>query len=338
MSFSISYAIKDLLVLALAIRAYKSSSLTHLGIVVSVLTGFIHTHAPSPYSWLPFSLLVSFYITSSRFTKLKADKKAQLTQHASGGDSSEEDPRNAIQVFANSIVASILIILYRLAKMSTSSSSYSLQEQLLVNNSNSLFETFGETFYTEPQGKVSPLIIGIIAHYCAVSGDTWSSELGILSQSPPRLITTWKICPRGTNGGVSALGLSVAFAAGAMIGLVSSLSLYIVPALYSNTISVVDSARATLLLTLLCSFLGLFGSMLDSLLGALLQESIASVDKNVIIEGLGGGKISGNEKSNWKYKVVSGKNILSNNQVNLITSVITSIVGMILWQSFFSSF
>lgn len=332
MSFSISSTFKNLLVLALALKAYKSSSLTPLGIAASIITGLIHTHTPSPYSWLPFSLLASFYITSSRFTKLKAEIKAQLTQHASG-DSGGEGPRNATQVFANSIVASILIILYTLAKIL-------YQDQSFISNNsnnNNILQTFSQTFYTEPQEKVSPLIIGIIAHYCAVSGDTWSSELGILSQSPPRLITTWKVCPRGTNGGVSTLGLGVAFGAGTMIGLVSSLSLYIVPAfIYSNNIaSVIDTAKATCLFTLLCSFLGLFGSMLDSLMGALLQESIASVDKNVIIEGLGGGKISGNEKSNWKYKVVSGKNILSNNQVNLMTSVITSLVGMAIWACFF---
>ena len=56
----------------------------------------------------------------------------------------------------------------------------------------------------------------------AVNADTWSTELGVLSSTPPRLVSNWKVVERGTSGGVSLLGTASALAGAALIGLLTA--------------------------------------------------------------------------------------------------------------------
>lgn len=306
--------IPDSLVLALALKAYRSHSLTPLGITASIVTGLLHTRYKS---LLPFVLLAAFYLSSSKFTKLKAEIKAKLTTHANG-QAGGEGPRNATQVFANSVTSSILIAIYLILSYYPSISSSWLSDDV---------DSYSQKFLNS-----NILTIGIISHYAAVCADTWSSELGILSSKPPILITTLKPCPKGTNGGVSSLGLSVAIGAGAFIGFLSSPFL-----ISSDQTSIVSYIFSVITTISFFSVIGLFGSVLDSILGATCQQSVVSTEKNLIVEGEGGGKLKPvkSTKDIPEYKIVSGLDILSNNQVNLLTSIITSLVGMTAWYFLF---
>ena len=131
-------------------------------------------------------------------------------------------------------------------------------------------------------------------NYAAVAADTFSSELGILATSKPRLITApWRVVAPGTNGGVTATGI--------MAGLIGSFIIAVTTTALTPFCSADNrkreggsagwalSEQITFMLGI--TAVGLGGSLLDSLLGALLQASVIDIRTGKVIEGQGGGKV-----------------------------------------------
>jgi len=96
----------------------------------------------------------------------------------------------------------------------------------------------------------------------AANADTWATELGVLSKTPPRLITNNRVVEAGTSGGISMLGTSAAFSGAVLIALTGLFAVIFDPSL--------APLRSVPLVPLL-TFAGLFGSLFDSLLGATVQ-------------------------------------------------------------------
>jgi len=65
------------------------------------------------------------------------------------------------------------------------------------------------------------------SHFSTCLADTLASELGILSTFRPLHILTWSPVPKGTNGGVSYLGLTVSALGGLIMGVVGVVDLMI---------------------------------------------------------------------------------------------------------------
>lgn len=151
--------------------------------------------------------------------------------------------------------------------------------------------------------------IAIMASFACVNGDTWASELGVLSKKDPVLITTFKTVPRGTNGGVSAFGLFVSFAGGIFIGLFY----YIGTLLFVDSDLLIDSPPQYPII-LLGGISGFIGSLLDSLLGATMQFSGQTVDGFIT------------EDIEEKVVKISGRKILNNHSVNLLSSLFTALI------------
>jgi uncharacterized membrane protein len=91
----------------------------------------------------------------------------------------------------------------------------------------------------------------------SVNADTWATEIGVLSRKLPRRITDGAIVDKGTSGGVTVLGTFAALAGSIVIVLIGCLS---------------GVVRLSALEFGVISLAGVFGSMVDSLLGATLQS------------------------------------------------------------------
>lgn len=104
------------------------------------------------------------------------------------------------------------------------------------------------------------LFLGVMA---TVTADTWATELGTLSKAAPRLITTGRTVEVGTSGGVSPLGTGVSFVGGLLIGLTAGLLAPLAGLLPWS---------AALPLALAGALSGAAGSLIDSLMGATVQQ------------------------------------------------------------------
>ena len=96
----------------------------------------------------------------------------------------------------------------------------------------------------------------------AANADTWATELGVLSRTAPRLITTFSTVVRGTSGGVTPVG-TLASISGSLLIAACGVGLRPFTDLPGSAQPIQFLAAVTLG--------GLLGSLVDSVLGATLQ-------------------------------------------------------------------
>ncbi|KAG0027485.1 Transmembrane protein 19 [Podila clonocystis] len=285
----------------LAKHGLSKGSLSPSGAVAATVVG-MGTFTNTPYVFS--AVLMTFYLSSSRLTKYKSDIKKKLEEdHKEGGG------RTAIQVFSNGAVGTLIAIAFQYVYWTTESRPVTL-------------------FMSD--WRASTLLFAYLGHYACCNGDTWSSELGILNQGWPTLITSFKKVPPGTNGGVSALGLGASIGGGLLIGVMAALSVLAQQAVettfvwsrskglvgFDKFLAAVDP-KFLFSLILAGAGAGFFGSLLDSVLGATVQKSNYSTKNKVIT-------YKAAEKDD-EVKAISGWDILDNHQVNFVSSLIIAV-------------
>jgi len=222
-------------------------------------------------------------LTSSKVTKLGAKAKKILEDgYKTGGQ------RDIWQVLANGLFPTIIAFSY----------------WMLVGQ-------VGFCISSTETLSPSMLVLMYIGYYGCCNGDTWSSEIGILSTQYPIMITTLRKVPPGTNGGVTLLGTCSSGLGGLVIGLAAAGSIYL-----SNSCNLPIAKMIGIVC--LGSICGLLGSLIDSLLGAIFQKTLYDEKKKQIVT-------SSNPDESLLMKM--GRDVLTNNQVNLISATITSFLA-----------
>ncbi|KAH6914310.1 integral membrane protein DUF92-domain-containing protein [Coprinopsis sp. MPI-PUGE-AT-0042] len=300
----------------LAGQGWKKKSLSQSGALTAFVIGYLFL-AGGTYAF--GVTLIAFYLVGSKATKYGKKQKAQLEDHYH-----EAGYRTGWQVLSNSAAA--LIAAFAWNAIFVPSSLQATLSAVLGLDFSELLRTPATSAYDRGSSGWCPLdvtiadgwsrllVFAVVGHFACCLGDTLASELGILSQSPPVLVTTFKRVPPGTNGAMSVGGTIASIFGGGFIGLIAGLSFVL------ENVKCAESASAELLSSVFWGMLGGgFGSLLDSLLGATIQQSRYSESKKRIVE----------EAAGSDTKAISGLDILTNNQVNVVSSFVSA--GVIGW-------
>lgn len=289
----------------LSLHGKLKNSLNISGSIAAFFVGFSSFAASYRFGLI----LILFYYSSSKLTKVKENVKSKLEENYSKGGQ-----RNYIQVLANSFLATFVALIYFFYIGEDSFVSFSSLASDHIPNEN--FVLF-HGFEISKRLFSSYLWCLYISHYSCATADTWASEIGILSKNKPRLVTSlfFVEVPHGTNGGMSLLGTLASAMGGLFIGL-----LFWVFSFCLNMNNPQSTPQYPMIFVGLIS--GVMGSLLDSLLGALLQATYYSTEKRCIVKHF---KSPSKDPSVIR---VSGADVLSNEAVNFYSILLTMLLSL----------
>jgi len=231
-------------------------------------------------------LLVFFFVSSSALSLWRAEDKREAE-----GRSSKDSRRDWGQVLANGGLGAVLALL----------------------------QAVGRAGWLPWLAEVDllPAFAGLMA---AVTADTWATELGLLSPTPPRLITTGEEVAPGTSGGVTALGLTAAAAGGLVIGLVAVLGSIVsqLVALRSLDLALVDT-MALARLAFISPLVGLASAAADSLLGATAQA---------MFKDPRGGQTERASGVRGQHVLLRGRRWMTNDRVNFLAGLLGALLAL----------
>lgn len=276
----------------LAFDSVKKKKLDHKALIVAFVLGFVETLS----NLCMIATSVAFFLACTRASKFKQKSKVDLIEE----DSRNIGRRNWIQVIANGGVGLEVAILMLIERGPAN--------EMPINFLYDYFPSW-----------LSLAFLGSMACAC---GDTLASELApVLSSSEPVLVTNpLRRVPKGTDGGVTILGLFCSL----LGGLVCGISYYILTIVTVDR-NLLETSPPQWPLIVVGGVAGLLGSLIDSILGATVQFSGLDKASGKIVSRKGSGVVK-----------IAGAEILDNHSVNLVSTLLTALVapylGSLLWQ------
>ncbi|XP_048755711.1 transmembrane protein 19-like isoform X2 [Ostrea edulis] len=258
----------------------KRKSLDRSGVIAGLVVGFILTISNLCF----FASLFTFFVVGSKVTKYKADQKKKLEHNYKDGGQ-----RNWVQVMCNGGIAAIFAVQYMF---------HVGCKEVIIDFSHQYSPSW-----------LAMAVLGALACSC---GDTFSSELGSVfsRNTEPRLITTFQKVPRGTNGGITAIGSFFSVLGGGIVGLAFYLT-----QIFLLSESFLNKGPPQWPILLVGILMGYIGSFIDSFLGATIQYSGYDRRRGCVVEHSG---------SDIDY--ISGMELLDNHSVNLLSSLISALI------------
>jgi len=147
--------------------------------------------------------------------------------------------------------------------------------------------------------------MAFIVSIAAANSDTWASEIGVLSKREPISILTFKPAVKGTSGAISVLGLFASLM-GSLIIVVLAVVLFAIPSL------------GVIIFLTLCGF---SGSVIDTILGALVQVKFQCEQCGLITEK--------SKHCQWDTKKIKGIHFVNNDIVNLLSICLATGLGLL---------
>jgi len=217
--------------LIVGVIGYRRGALSGSGVVGASVTGTL-IFGLGGWEW--GILLVAFFVSSSALSFYRAHEKQGLAEKFAKGHR-----RDLGQALANGGLAALLAVLSHLFPPLSGG------------------------------GKGGVWFVAGAGALAAVNADTWATELGVLSRTPPRLVTTGRRVEVGASGGVTWLGTAASLGGALFIGLLGgALSL---SKGGTEVLVLRQGWVAAGVLLLAATVGGLAGSICDSILGATVQ-------------------------------------------------------------------
>lgn len=189
------------------------------------------------------------------------------------GTLDKKGPRNSMQVLANSFPALVTLVIY-------------------AWGNNPLF------------------LIAALSAIAGSNGDTWSSELGVLSKSKPVGILSFRAQEPGMSGAVTFSGFIWSYLGATLIA-----AFYF---LYQS----LDGQAPSFSAFLLISIVGFLCSVIDSILGATLQGKYSTVEGAYTEQRY-------DRHSRSTNRLEKGTSLVSNDVVNGLSSALTALIGIL---------